>query len=68
MNGLTILVVDDDPVTRARLKSYFESEDYQVTVASDGNGMWRILESVPADIVLLDIGFPARMGWNSPES
>ena len=57
-----LVVVDDDPVTRARLKSYFEGEDYQVTVANDGDGMWRALESVPADIVLLDIGLPGKDG------
>lgn len=57
-----LLVVEDDAVTRTRLKSYFEGEDYQVTVANDGDGMWRVLESVPADIVLLDIGLPGKDG------
>lgn len=57
-----LVVVDDDPVTRTRLKSYFEGEEYQVAVASDGDGMWRALESGLADIVLLDIGLPGKDG------
>jgi len=57
-----LLVVDDDPLTCARVKAYFEHEGYGVHVASDGDTMWRTLRDHPVDVVLLDIGLPGRDG------
>lgn len=58
----TLVVIDDDPVTCARLKAYFEGEDYRVLVATNGHEMWKIFENTPVDIVLLDIGLPGKDG------
>ena len=57
-----LLVVDDDPVTRARLEAYFANEGYEVLAASNGEDMWRILHSEPIDVVLLDVGLPGKDG------
>ncbi|WP_212566917.1 two-component system response regulator TorR [Aromatoleum tolulyticum] len=57
-----LLVVDDDPVTRARLEAYFANEGYEVLAASNGEDMWRTLHSEPIDVVLLDVGLPGKDG------
>ena len=51
-----LLVVDDDPVTRARLDAYFSNEGYVVTAVHNGDEMWRVLRSETINIVLLDVG------------
>ncbi len=58
----SLVVVDDDPITCNRLKTYFEGEGYQVAVANNGDEMWRVLKAIPSDIVLLDIGLPGKDG------
>lgn len=57
-----LLVVDDDPLTCAKLRAYFEHEGYLVQEAANGEGMWECLGQNPIDIVLLDIGLPGRDG------
>ena len=57
-----ILVVEDDPVTRAKLVGYFESEGYRVSEAEDGQSMWPLLSGQPVDLVLLDINLPGQDG------
>jgi len=58
-----ILVVEDDPVTRLTLASYFEAASYRVTEAEDGEGMWRHFNGAPVDLVLLDIKLPGEDGF-----
>ena len=56
-----ILVVEDEPITREQLVSYFEEEGYRVT--STGNG--EEVASMIADdviLVLLDIKLPGKDG------
>lgn len=57
-----ILVVEDDPVTRAKLVGYFESEGYQVSEAEDGQAMWPLVSDRAVDLVLLDINLPGEDG------
>jgi len=57
-----ILVVEDDPVTRAKLVGYFESEGYRVSEAEDGQSMWPLLSGQSVDLVLLDINLPGEDG------
>lgn len=59
---IQLLVVDDDPVTCTRLKAYFAGQGYTVHIASNGKEMWRILDSDPIVIVLLDVGLPGKDG------
>ena len=35
-----ILIVEDEPVTRATLAGYFEEAGYRVTEAENGEGLW----------------------------
>jgi len=58
----TVLVVDDEPVIRARLKGYFEKEGYRVLEAQDGEQMWYEFDRQHIDLVMLDINLPGVDG------
>lgn len=57
-----VLVVEDEPVTRARLAGYFRKEGYQVSEASDGQQLHDIMASESIDLVMLDINLPGEDG------
>lgn len=59
-----ILVVEDDPVTRVTLSSYFEAAGYRVSEAEDGEAMWKCLADAPIDLILLDINLPGDDGFS----
>jgi len=58
----TLVVVDDDLVTQARLSAYFTQEGYRVLLAGDGEVFWQTLAAHPVDLVLLDINLPGQDG------
>jgi len=58
----TILVVDDEAITRDCLSSYFEAEGYRVLCAETAEQAEGILSSEAIDIVLLDIRLPGKDG------
>lgn len=57
-----IVIVEDEPVTRARLQAYFEQEGYHVSVAASGAGLREIMSQRPVDLILLDINLPDENG------
>lgn len=57
-----IVIVEDDPVTRAKLAGYFATEGYSVSEAMDGEQMRRIIDHHPADLLLIDINLPGEDG------
>ncbi len=57
-----IVVVEDEPVTRAKLVGYFEREGYAVSEAENGDAMHEVLSGREADLVLLDINLPGEDG------
>ena len=61
-NTASLLVVDDDLVTQARLSAYFSQEGYRVLLAGDGETFWRQLEQAAVELVLLDINLPGQDG------
>jgi two-component system torCAD operon response regulator TorR len=61
-NTASLLVVDDDLVTQARLNAYFSQEGYRVLLAGDGETFWRQLDQSAVDLVLLDINLPGQDG------
>lgn len=61
-NTASLLVVDDDLVTQARLSAYFSQEGYRVLLAGDGESFWRQFEHAAVDLVLLDINLPGQDG------
>lgn len=58
MNSLTILVVDDDPVTRNLLQKRLVKENYQIELAEDGVQAVRQLQKKRYDVVLTDLKMP----------
>lgn len=61
-SDIHIVVVEDEPVTRAKLAGYFEREGYQVSEACDGDDLHAALSDNEADLVLLDINLPGEDG------
>ena len=57
-----LLVVEDDPASRALLVSYFVTEGYRVSEADRGEGLLDRLAADPAEVVLLDIKLPGTDG------
>lgn len=57
-----ILIVEDDPVTRAKLAAYFKAEGYRISEAEDGDQMRDIIASDPADLLMIDIQLPGEDG------
>jgi len=57
-----IAIVDDDPVTRASLASYFEREGFAIHQASSADELHRLLARLTIDLILLDIRLPGKDG------
>jgi two-component system, OmpR family, response regulator len=58
-----ILVVDDDPNIRELVRVFLRNEGFDVYEAADGREALARLESVKADLVILDVMMPHMDGW-----
>jgi two-component system NtrC family sensor kinase len=58
----TVLLVDDDPVARERLREIFESADYRVVTATEAGAALRVLKGVRCDLVALALEMPGVDG------
>lgn len=58
-----ILIVDDDPNIRELAGHFLRNEGFDIHEAGDGEEALRVLESVKADMVILDIMMPNMDGW-----
>src|SRR5580704_3913979 len=58
-----VLVVDDDPHIRELVRVFLEREGLDVYEAADGVEAMATLESVKADMVILDVMMPNMDGW-----
>ena len=54
----TVMVVDDEPVTRETVRTVLESEGYRIVEASNADDCWKKIQSSPPDLILLDIRMP----------
>lgn len=57
-----VLVVEDEPVTRAKLAAHLTAEGFQVSEAADARDMRAIIARQIPDVVLLDINLPDESG------
>ena len=57
-----VLVVDADADTRELLSTILKTEGYDVTLAEDGAGAVASHRARGADVVLMDLGLPERLG------
>ncbi|NOT33643.1 MAG: sigma-54-dependent Fis family transcriptional regulator [Candidatus Eisenbacteria bacterium] len=62
---LQILVVDDDPAIRPRLRGVLEDEGHEVREAADGRSALEALEAARFDVVLLDVKMPGMTGLDA---
>ncbi|HUF11313.1 MAG TPA: response regulator transcription factor, partial [Rhodothermales bacterium] len=59
-----MLIVEYDPQVSEALEEYFQSEDYDVTIAGDGAAALALMEDPGTfDIVLLDVMLPRKNGF-----
>jgi two-component system response regulator QseB len=58
----SILVVDDEPLITAFVEKGLRSSGYNTVAAHDGTSALEMLEALPFDLVILDIGLPDRTG------
>src|SRR3982751_166968 len=56
--AVTLLIVDDDDLTRARLREVFESAGYRVVTAAEAPAALRVVKGVRVSLVLLDLEMP----------
>lgn len=62
---MRILIAEDEPIARLRLKAQLEKWGYQVVVAKDGEEAWRVLSGdEPPQLAILDWMMP---GLDGPE-
>ncbi len=65
MNGLKVLVADDDPNVREIIRLYFEQQQIHMIEASDGlEAVEKALNGEP-DIVILDVMMPNMDGYEA---
>ena len=57
-----ILVVEDEPITREQLVSYFEEEGFRVSSTGNGDEVQKIIDENDVILVLLDIKLPGKDG------
>ena len=58
-----ILIVDDDPHIRELVRIFLHNEGFDIYEAVDGVEALKTLESVKADMVILDVMMPNMDGW-----
>jgi two-component system, chemotaxis family, chemotaxis protein CheY len=58
-----VLVVDDDPSIRDLVCTLLDSEGYNTAPAVNGAHALTLLESYPAQLILLDMRMPVMDGW-----
>ncbi|WP_255839482.1 response regulator [Pseudomonas benzenivorans] len=61
-DDLTVLVVDDELITRECLCNYFSEERYRVLAAATAEEAEQILAREAVDLILLDIRMPGKDG------
>ena len=67
LDGVVILVVEDDPDSRELTKSVLESHGASVVAAGTGMEALRIVEKTPPDVLLSDIWLPEMDGYTLME-
>jgi len=62
-----ILLVDDDPTVRDSLNDVLVAEGYSVITAENGQQALDLVNTLPVDLVLLDLNMPVKNGRDTFE-
>lgn len=65
MNGLKVLVADDDANVREIIRLYFEKQQIQMIEAYDGQDALEKVEKEEPDIIILDVMMPRMDGYQA---
>lgn len=65
MTKITVLIVDDDESICMLLKAFLESEGLKAHICHDGQSAIDLLETMPIDIILLDVMMPDMNGFET---
>jgi len=57
-----LLIVEDEPITRAQLAAHFEKEGYHVFTKEDANGVEALVSEQDIELCLVDINLPGKDG------
>lgn len=60
---MTILIVDDDYLSRELLQAHMENANYQVLLANSGSKALEIAAVQQPDIILMDVNMPGPNGY-----
>lgn len=63
-----VLIVEDEPATRALLAGYFHEAGFLVAEAENGKQTREVMQRQPPDLVLLDIELPDEDGFTLAKS
>ena len=63
LNGLTVLVVDDEADARDLMQRVLRDQGASVVVAETGTEAVRVIEASPPDVLVCDIGMPNMDGY-----
>jgi PAS domain S-box-containing protein len=63
LDGLTILVVDDEPDARDLIRRLLEERGASVVTAESANNAMSLFEHSPPDVLVSDIGMPHQDGY-----
>lgn len=63
LEGVSILVVDDDPDIRESIEAAMLAEGAETETAPDGNTAVQFCNEDPPDLVVLDMMLPGRSGF-----
>lgn len=61
-NSASLLIIEDEPVTRAQLAAHFQREGYRVLAREDAAGIEQLIVAEGIDICLIDINLPGKDG------
>lgn len=61
-DSASLLIIEDEPVTRAQLAAHFQREGYRVVVREDAAGIDKLIVTEGIDICLIDINLPGKDG------
>lgn len=62
MNGIGVLIVDDNPMNLKLLETLLEGEGYEVRTAADADQGWERLEESAPRLILMDLQLPGVDG------